>query len=176
MSIVLIGYRGSGKTTIGRLLSQKLACPFADSDQQIVTTANKTIKEIFEQDGEEKFRDLETAVILKLANLKDYVLSLGGGALLREENRRAILAGKHTIIYLRADPVELHRRIHSDTATAAHRPSLTKLGGGIDEIRSVLAAREPIYRQVMTVEVDVTDASPDQVVKEILKLIQPGSD
>jgi shikimate kinase len=171
MSIVLIGYRGSGKTTIGRLLSQKLACSFADSDQQIIAAANKTIKEIFEEDGEEKFRDLETTIIFKLANLENHVLSLGGGALLREPNRQAVLAHTHTIIYLRAEPVELHRRIHSDAATAAHRPSLTKLGGGIDEIRSVLAAREPIYRQVMTAEVDVTDASPDQVVEKILKLI-----
>jgi shikimate kinase len=171
MSIVLIGYRGSGKTTLGRLLSAHLAQPFKDSDQQIITAAGKTIKEIFEQHGEEYFRDLETAAILQLAPLQNHVLSLGGGALLREQNRKAILAPKHTIIYLRADPVELHRRIHQDTATAAHRPSLTKLGGGIEEIRSVLAAREPIYRQVMSAELDVTHASPEQALEMILKLM-----
>jgi shikimate kinase len=173
MSIVLIGYRGSGKTTIGRLLADRLSQPFIDSDERIVATAGMTIKEIFEKRGEEQFRDLETAAVAQLAGFEDHVLSLGGGALLREQNRQALLAGKHTIVYLRADPIELHRRIHQDIATAAHRPHLTKLGGGIEEIRSVLAAREPIYRQMRTAEVDVTHASPEQVVDMILKLTLP---
>jgi shikimate kinase len=171
MSIVLIGYRGSGKTTVGRLLSIRLSQPFIDTDEKIVTTAGKTIKEIFEQHGEDKFRDLETDALLEIAKLQNHVFSLGGGALLREQNRRAITAGKHTVIYLRADPIELHRRIQKDTATAAHRPSLTKLGGGIEEIRSVLTAREPIYRQMMTAELDVTSASPEGAVEMILKLM-----
>jgi len=174
MSIVLIGYRGSGKTTIGRLLADRLSKSFADSDEKIVVDSGMTIREIFERDGEEKFREMETAAIGELAGLEDYVLSLGGGAPLREENRRAILSGGHTIVYLRADPVELHRRIHHDAATAAHRPHLTKLGGGIEEIRSVLAAREPIYRQMSGAEVDVTHASPEQVVDMIMKLIPPS--
>jgi shikimate kinase len=171
MTIVLIGYRGSGKTTVGRLLSAHLTQPFKDSDEHIITTTGMTIKEIFEQHGEEHFRDLETAAILQLAPLQNHVLSLGGGALLREQNRQAILAPKPTIIYLHADPVELHRRIHQDAATAAHRPSLTRLGGGIEEIRSVLTTREPIYRQVMSAEIEVTHASPEQAMEMILKLI-----
>jgi shikimate kinase len=171
MSIVLIGYRGSGKTTVGRLLSIRLSQPFVDSDEKIVTTAGKSIKEIFEQHGEEKFRDWETEVIREIALLQNHVLSLGGGALLRDDNRRAIWAGKHTVVYLRADPVELHRRIHQDAATAAHRPSLTRLGGGIEEIRSVLAGREPIYRQMMSAELDVTRASTEEAVEMILKLV-----
>src|ERR1019366_550424 len=171
MTIVLIGYRGSGKTTVGRLLSAHLTQPFKDSDEQITTTTGMTIKEIFEQHGEEHFRDLETAAILQLAPLQNHVLSLGGGALLREQNRQAILAPKHTIVYLHADPVELHRRIHQDTATAAHRPSLTRLGGGIEEIRSVLTTREPIYRQGMSAEIDVPHASPEQALEMIWKLI-----
>jgi len=171
MSIILIGYRGSGKTTVGRLLAQNLSRPFMDADEKITGMAGQTIKEIFEKHGEEKFRSLESEVVGRLAKLDGHVLSLGGGALLREENRRAIAAGKHTVIYLKADPVELHRRIHSDAATAANRPNLTPLAGGIEEIRSVLAAREPIYRQMMTLEIDVTSSSPDQVVEMIRKLI-----
>ncbi|HSV15272.1 MAG TPA: shikimate kinase, partial [Tepidisphaeraceae bacterium] len=108
---------------------------------------------------------------MELAQLKDHVLALGGGAVLREENRLAITGGGHTIVYLRADPAELHRRVHADAATAANRPALTKLGGGIEEIRSVLAAREPIYRQVMTAAVDVTAKSPEAVVEEIVQLL-----
>ena len=173
MTIVLIGYRGSGKTTVGRLLADRLGYPFIDSDQRIVTAAGKTIKEIFEQEGEERFRDLETAVVLELAKLPDHVLSLGGGALLRPQNRRAVTSNQHFVVYLRAEVQALHRRIHADTATAAHRPSLTHLGGGIEEIRSVLAVREPIYRQVMSAEIDVSRALPHEVADNIWKMLSP---
>jgi shikimate kinase len=172
MSIILIGYRGSGKTTVGRLLAERLGYAFIDNDERITAAAGKSIKEIFEEGGEARFRDLETQAILAIAGSENHVLSLGGGAILREENRRAIAGAGHKIVYLRADPAVLHHRIHADTATAANRPALTKLGGGIEEIRSVLAAREPIYRKVMTAEVDVTAKSPDEVVAEILRLIQ----
>lgn len=173
MTIVLIGYRGSGKTTVGRLLAARLGWDFVDNDQRITASAGRSIRQIFDLGGEEAFRELESRAILEIAPLQDHVLSLGGGALLREENRRAITGAGHTIIYLRADPAELHRRIHSDTATAINRPALTKLGGGLEEIRSVLAAREPIYRKVMTAELDVTAKTPGQVVDAILALTTP---
>lgn len=172
MTIFLIGYRGSGKTTIGRALAARLGYSFVDSDEQIVRAADKTIKDIFEQDGEERFRDLESQIVQALAGAGNQVISLGGGAVLREQNRRAIQASGSSIIYLRAEAEELHRRIHGDAATAANRPHLTSLGGGIDEIRSVLSRREPIYRQVMTTEVDVTRASVDEAVTAILTLLK----
>jgi shikimate kinase len=175
MSIILIGYRGSGKTTVGRLLADRLSQSFVDSDQRIVAASGMDIRQIFERHGEEKFRDLEMAAVIELSELENHVVSLGGGALLREENRRAFAKGNHTIVYLRADALELHRRIHADKQTAAHRPSLTKLGGGIEEIRSVLTAREPIYRQAMSFELDVTRASPEQVVEMILKRISQAN-
>jgi shikimate kinase len=171
MSIVLIGYRGSGKTTVGRLLAIRLGWAFVDCDERIVASANQSIKEIFETGGEPRFRELESAALQQIMTLENHVLSLGGGAILRPENRDRITRSVHTVIYLQADPAELHRRIHTDTATAANRPALTKLGGGIDEIRSVLATREPIYRQVATATVDVTAKSPEEVVEEIVKLI-----
>jgi shikimate kinase len=172
MSIILIGYRGSGKTTVGRQLAGRLGYSFVDSDERIVLAEGKTIKDIFEQEGEKRFRDLETEIVQALAGAENQVISLGGGAILREQNRRAIQAGESIIIYLRAEAEELHRRIHTDIATAANRPHLTHLGGGIEEIRSVLAQREPIYRQVMTAEVDVTRASVEEVVTAILKLLK----
>jgi shikimate kinase len=171
MSIILIGYRGSGKTTVGRLLAERLKWPFVDADERIVAAAGQSIKEIFETGGEARFRELESAALQEIVTLKNHVLSLGGGAILAQQNRDSIAGSGHTIVYLHADPAELHRRIHADTATAANRPALTKLGGGIDEIRSVLAAREPIYRQVMTAEIDVTRKSPKDVVEEIVKRV-----
>jgi shikimate kinase len=175
MSIVLIGYRGSGKTTVGRLLAERLGWPFVDCDERITATAGKTIREIFEAGGEERFRELECQAVAEISQLGNHVLSLGGGAILRSENRDVIARGRHKVVYLRATPEELHRRIHADTATAVNRPALTKLGGGIEEIRSVLAAREPIYRQVMTAEVDVTQRTPEEVVTAIVELLK-GSD
>src|SRR5215831_15611769 len=104
MSIVLIGYRGSGKTTVGKRLADSLWQSFVDSDELIVKRAGKTIKEIFEQEGEPRFRDLESEVIREVAKLEDHVIALGGGAPLRAENREAIRGAKHSVIYLRCEP------------------------------------------------------------------------
>jgi len=169
MSIVLIGYRGSGKTTIGRKLADRLGWPFVDSDIEVVKLAGKSIKEIFESDGEPAFRDLESAVVADLVTLAKHVISLGGGAVMRMQNSNAIRAHGHTIIYLRADAQTLHDRIHADPVTKSDRPALTKLGGGIDEILHLLATREPAYRAAMTTELDVTHLSPDQAVDRILQ-------
>jgi shikimate kinase len=171
MSVILIGYRGSGKTSLGRKLADRLWQPFVDSDQEIVKRAGKTIREIFEQDGEAAFRDLETEVVLDLAGRAEHVIALGGGAVLREQNRAAIKAGGHRVIYLRCDPAELHRRIHADTETAANRPNLTPLGGGIAEIEKLLHEREPIYQEMMHAELDVTHLSVDEAMSRVAKMI-----
>lgn len=171
MSIVLIGYRGSGKTSLGRKLADRLWQPFVDSDEEIVKRAGKSIREIFEQHGEPTFRDLETAVVKDLATRAEHVIALGGGAILRLENRAAIKEGGHKVIYLRCDAAELHKRIHADAATAANRPSLTHLGGGLAEIEKLLADREPIYRETMTAELDVTNLSLDEAMARITRMI-----
>jgi shikimate kinase len=170
MGVVLIGYRGSGKTTVGRQFAARLGRPFVDADDLIVARARKTIREIFEQDGETVFRDHESAVLKEIATSWDHVLSLGGGALERPENRELLTMGKHRVVYLRCDAQELLRRINSDAQTAAMRPALTRLGGGIEEINALLARREPMYRSVMTDEIDVTHLSPAQVVDRIIGL------
>src|ERR1700730_14679962 len=111
MSIVLIGYRGSGKTTIGRKLADGLWKPFADVDELIVGKAGKSIKEIFEQDGEPAFRDLEEQAVAQACGLSEHVIALGGGSVLRESNRATIGQSGHKVIYLKCDAAELHRRI-----------------------------------------------------------------
>jgi shikimate kinase len=171
MSTILIGYRGSGKTSLGRKLADRLWQPFVDSDQEIVARAGKSIREIFEQDGESAFRDLETAVVQDLATRQEHVIALGGGAVLREQNRAAIKAGEHRVVYLHCEPAELHKRIAVDAATADNRPSLTSLGGGMEEIEKLLRDREPIYREVMDVELDVTALSVDEALARIGKMI-----
>ena len=168
---MLIGYRGSGKTTTGRKLADRLWQEFVDTDALVVRKAGKSIKDIFEQDGEAAFRDLESAVVREVSLLADHVIALGGGALGREENRRALKEAGHKVVYLHCEPEELLRRIESDPNTAADRPSLTALGGGIEEIKAVLAEREPVYRSAMTAELDVTHLTPDEAMVRIVRLL-----
>jgi shikimate kinase len=174
MSIVLIGYRGSGKTTVGQKLADRLWQDLVDTDKLIVKRAGKTIKEIFEQDGEARFRELESEVVREVAKLENAVISVGGGAVLREENRAALkeaAQGGHKIIYLKCEPEELYRRIQADEATSIMRPSLTGLGGSIEEVEQMLVEREPIYRSVMTAELDVTNLSVEDAVVYIVRLL-----
>jgi shikimate kinase len=171
MSVILIGYRGSGKTTVGKKLADRLWQTFVDTDELIVKMANKTIKDIFEADGEQRFRDLESEAVQQACKLDDHVISLGGGAVLRAENRGLLKHSHHKRIYLRCDPRTLHQRIVNDPQTAANRPSLTALGGSVDEVAQLLAQREPLYREVMTAELDVTLLSPDEAMVYCTKLM-----
>ena len=171
MSIVLVGYRGSGKTTVGRRLAERLWQPFVDVDDLIVARAGKTIREIFAESGEAGFRDLEALALADALGRADHVIALGGGALVREENRVLLKSGNHKVVYLRCQPDELHRRTQADPATAASRPGLTPLAGTIDEIRQLLATREAVYRLLCTAELDVTGLSPDEAVVRIVRLL-----
>lgn len=171
MGVVLLGYRGSGKTTVGLKLADRLWCEFVDTDQEIVRRAGKSIKDIFEQDGEPAFRDLESQVLADMLKRESDVISCGGGVILRETNRELLKNSAHSRIYLRCEPDVLHRRIHADPTTAASRPALTNLGGGIEEIRTLMNQREPLYREVMTAELEVTNLDIDEVVVRVTKLV-----
>ena len=171
MLVYLTGYRGSGKSTVGRLVAGRLGWGFVDLDDQITAAAKRSVREIFEAEGEAGFRNRESAAMAEVAGRDRTVIALGGGALLREQNRAMIPRGRSAVVYLRAGAEELHRRIHADAATAAHRPALTHLGGGLDEVRQLLAAREGIYREVMTHELEVTDRRPEDLADELHRLI-----
>src|SRR5665213_4424801 len=119
MSIGLIGYRGCGKTTVGRKLADRLWQPFADTDELIVQQAGKSISDIFAQSGEAAFRDLESKVFREVCQHPEGVVALGGGALDRPENREILKASGHKLIYLKCEPPELLRRIEADPQTAA---------------------------------------------------------
>ena len=169
MVIVLIGYRGSGKTTVGRLLAGRLGVAFFDCDELIVAREGKPIRQIFRTGGEEAFRKVEMQIVSELASKRDCVIALGGGAILREENRRALAGSK--IVYLRCQEEELLRRIKADPASADNRPHLTSHGGEIEEIRSLLLRREPIYRSAMFAELDVTNLTPLQAAERLQAML-----
>ena len=171
MSIVLIGYRGSGKTTIGKHLADRLWQPFVDVDDLIVKKAGKSIKEIFEKDGEGAFREMEGEAVKQVCELSEHVIGMGGGSLGRDENRAALKKSGHKVVYLKCDPTVLLKRIQLDPQSASTRPNLTGLGGGIEEITQMLAEREPHYRAAMTGELDVTNLTPEQAVVYIARLV-----
>jgi len=164
MNIILIGARGCGKSTIGRLLAERLGRPYFDSDDEIEAHAGKSIAEIFAAEGETGFRDRETQVVADLAAQDRAVIALGGGAVVRPENRRAIEAAH--VVWLTASPATLWRRIEADAATARRRPQLSPQGG-ITEIIATLDARREIYGRCAHLVVDTEGKSPREIADAI---------
>lgn len=139
--ISLIGLPGSGKSTVGRQLARRLQLPFVDSDQAIEARLGCPIREFFERDGEARFRDIEAEVIDGLSQQGAGVLSTGGGAVLRPENRERLRA-RGRVIYLKSHPEELIRRLRHDTS----RP-LLQVADPMAKLRELFAIRDPLYRQ-----------------------------
>lgn len=164
--IFLIGYRGSGKTTVGRILAAKLHWNFIDTDEVIETEAACSIKSIFETEGEAGFRDREQrAVASAAAKAQPTVIGLGGGAILREANQSVIRHGGRCV-WLKGTAESLYDRIRSDASSAARRPDLSSRGG-YDEVVEMLATREPIYAQLAQKTVMTDGLNPDEIVAEI---------
>jgi shikimate kinase len=168
-NIVLIGYRGSGKTTVGRLLASRLGRPFVDSDALIEAEAGRSIADIFATQGEQGFRQRERRAIARLAQADSQVLSVGGGAVLNEANVDRLRAGG-TIVWLTAPAEVLWDRISEDTDSATMRPELTP-DGGLEEVRALLAAREPAYRAAADLIVATSGRSPEEVVAAVLGVL-----
>ena len=141
--IFLVGPRGSGKTTVARLLAGRLGWDWVDADDVIERRAGRTVREVFSSEGESGFRDREAAVLRELAELRGHVVATGGGVVLREVNRD-LLRVSGWVAWLTADADTLWVRLQSDPATAGRRPDL--LGGGRGEVAEVLRARGPHYR------------------------------
>lgn len=172
MNVFLIGYRGTGKSTVGRLIAQRLGRQFVDADDEIEQRAGTTIAEIFASEGERGFRDRESLVVSELAGRRQVVVALGGGSVLREENRNAIADGR--VIWLQAAPETIHERVHADQTTAQRRPNLTA-AGGFEEILTILQQREPIYESCADVIIDTEAKTPEQVADEILEALSQGA-
>lgn len=161
MMITLTGFMGSGKTTVGKVLADFLGCPFMDLDDLVVKKAGKSIPDIFAQDGEPAFRELEAQVLRKtVAKYAEStaVLALGGGAVLAPASA-ALLHEKTVCIYLRATLDTLLARLAGETAG---RPLADA------SLADRLASREPIYEETAHVIIDTDGLSPDEVADEII--------
>ena len=161
MMITLTGFMGGGKTTVGRLLADALGCPFMDLDDLVVKKAGKSIPDIFAQDGEPAFRQLEAQVLRKTVEKyaeSPAVLALGGGAVLAPASA-ALLHEKTVCIYLRATLDTLLARLEGETAG---RPLADA------SLADRLASREPIYEETAHVIIDTDGLSPDEVADEII--------
>jgi len=172
MNLILIGYRATGKTTLGRLLAERLGWEWADADVEIEHRAGKSIARIFADDGEPAFRDLEAAVIAELCRRQRLVLATGGGAPLREESRRA-MRQSGSVVWLVARPETILKRMSADQTTAGRRPNLTDRNP-LEEIIHLLERREAIYRESAHLVVDTEGKSPERLVGEILQRLELG--
>jgi len=169
--IALIGARGSGKSTVGRSLALQLGWSFLDGDAVLEERAGQSIKTIFAIEGEAAFRDHESTVLADLCQYRRHVLALGGGVILRLENRTR-LHRSAWVAWLTADVATLSLRLQQCLHTAERRPSLTGTlaASSAEEIANVLRVREPLYRACADAIVATVDRSPDDIAEEIAEL------
>jgi shikimate kinase len=141
LSIIFVGLPGSGKTTIGRQLARRLDLPFVDSDHVIEHQLGCSIREFFAREGEDNFRDVEQQVLDDLTRTHQGVIATGGGAVLREANRRH-LHERGQVVYLRSTPDDVFRRVRHDKA----RP-LLQVDDPLARLKALFDARDPLYRE-----------------------------
>lgn len=160
--VVLVGPPAAGKTTVGRLLADRLSVPFVDTDDLVVARAGKPVSDIFVDDGEEEFRRLEAEAVAE-ALTRDAVVALGGGAVLAEQSRTR-LAGQPVVLLTSTVPTSAAR-----VGLNRDRPLL--LGNPRQRLRQLLAERLPLYREVAVAEVATDDRSPDEVADAVLAAV-----
>jgi len=173
MNLILIGYRCTGKTAVGEILSEKLSWPLVDTDALVQQRAGKSIDEIVAEGGWEAFRDAETAVLKEVSAGDHQVVSAGGGAILRQENCAALTSGGKVVL-LRAGAEAIWRRMQGDAKTEAQRPDLTDKGG-IEEIEGLLAERKGIYESTADFAISSETYEPDEVACRILTWLKVHS-
>jgi shikimate kinase len=162
----LVGMPGSGKSTVGRHLSRRLALPFFDSDHLIEQRLGCSIREYFAREGEAAFRDVEEQVLRELAQGPSAVVATGGGAVLRSGTREALRQGGK-VIYLRSSPEDLYRRLRHDT----QRP-LLQVADPMARLRALHAERDPLYRETAHFQIDTGRPSVPTLVNMIVMQLE----
>lgn len=170
MNIVLIGYRGTGKSTVGRILAKRLRRMLVSTDAEVVRRAGAPIPELVERHGWEHFRDLESAVCQELAGRDELIIDTGGGAILRPHNVE-VLKKNGRVWWLTAEVDTIARRIGRDR----NRPSLTGTRSFVDEISEVLAERLPKYQAAADATIATEGLTAPQVAERILLQIPTAS-
>lgn len=165
--IILIGFMGSGKSTLGKMLADKLDCPFVDTDHYIEEREGRLVRDIFATDGEEYFRSVETNVLKELLKEEDKkVLALGGGTPLREENR-AILKDAGYVIFLKITPDEAYDRLKDDK----DRP-LLQVSNPKEKITELLEVRNPIYEAAADCVLPEEKKDLKDVFDEVMEIVR----
>ena len=164
MNIVLIGMRGTGKTTVGQLLAQSLKRDFVETDELITKKSGLPIAEIVEKHGWEYFRDLESQVVQEISTLDNAVISTGGGVVTRKENVHA-LKTNGLVILLTATIDTMEKRL-----TGAKRPPLTTQQTIRQEIEEILKKRKVLYEKASDIRISTDDQAPQIVAEKIMKL------
>ncbi|KAB2640294.1 MAG: shikimate kinase [Verrucomicrobia bacterium] len=169
-NIVLIGFMGCGKSSIGRRLASSIGYTFTDSDDLITERHGRSISEIFASQGEEIFRNLETEELRGLTEHQNIVLATGGGAILRKENRELLhLIGR--VVWLHANPETLFTR-----ASRNRKRPLLEVENPRSTFNSLLESRLPVYEEAADLKIDATGLSHEQTLEEILDRLGFRSD
>jgi shikimate kinase len=159
-TIVLVGVPGAGKTTVGKLLANEMSLDFFDSDQVIEARLGKSVSDIFTQDGEPVFRQIEHDVVVDLLGSSNAVIALGGGALGNDDTRAKVTGA--TAVWLVAGLAQAVDRVGMNR----NRPLL--LGNVRGQLADLMATREPLYKEVATIAVDTSKLKPSEVVAQIV--------
>lgn len=166
INIYLIGFRCTGKTTLGKMIAQKLGRPFVDLDMVVTDRAGKTVEALVAESGWKAFRRLEKEALLKVSHQKGGVVATGGGIILDPENATTLRESGH-VIWLTASPELIIKRMQTDSDNLEQRPSLTGKGM-INEVEEVLKERDPLYRSVAHQVVDTDGMDIDQLLEFII--------
>jgi shikimate kinase len=165
-NVFLIGYRCTGKSSVGKLLAARLGWPLVDTDAMLVAERQSSIKEIVDSCGWEKFRKLEREVVKRVCARNRQVVATGGGVVLADANVERMQASGQ-LVWLRAAPETIRRRMMQDTDTEVFRPALTS-SDNLTEIEETLIEREPFYSRAMNFQVETDDRQIDEICDAIM--------
>ena len=169
MNVVLVGYRGTGKSAVGRRLAEQLGLRVVSLDAELQHQAGKSIPEVVQEVGWPGFRDLEEQIVAAFASQDGQVLDCGGGVIEREANFERLRAAG-PVVWLKASTATIVRRIQGDT----QRPSLTGAKSFTEEVDEVLQRRTPLYRRIAHHEVDTDGRTVKDIAAEIVGLVRGG--